>query len=84
MRSILGKFGGRRFCLAVSVALLVGVNDALELGMARESLEIMAALAASFIFGESIIDASSALLVRPGSRLEPEPEPAPAKKKGTK
>ena len=82
MRSILGKFGGRRFVSATALALLIATNDSLGLGMGQESLELMAALVASFIVGESIIDASSALLVRPDSRTEP--EPAPSKKKGPK
>ena len=59
---ILKKLGGRKFVTAVSFSLLIAANDSLGLGMAEETLQQMALVLGSWLAGESLIDASSALM----------------------
>ena len=83
MRDILTKLGGRKFTSAVALALLIGVNDALHLGLESATLDQMSLILGAWIIGESAIDAASAVLVRP-SVEPPAPEvatPKPAAKK---
>ena len=86
MRDILKKLGGRKFTSAVALALLIGVNDALHLGLESATLDQMSLILGAWIIGESAIDAASAVLVRP-SVEPPAPEvttPKPAAKKAAK
>ena len=78
MRDVLKKLGGRKFTSAVALAFLIGVNDALHLGLESATLDQMSVIVGAWIIGESAIDAASAVLVRP-SVEPPAPEVAPAK-----
>ena len=87
MRDILKKFGGRKFTSAVALALLIGVNDALHLGLESATLDQMSVIVGAWILGESAIDAARAVLVRPSVEPPPAPEvatPKPAAKKSAK
>ena len=57
---MLSKFGGRKFISAVALALFIGLNNALNLGMESESLNQMSMIVGAWILGESVIDAASA------------------------
>tara|TARA_R110000824_G_scaffold73637_2_gene187490 strand:- start:3816 stop:4016 length:201 start_codon:yes stop_codon:yes gene_type:complete len=60
MKGILNNLGGRKFLTAVSMSMLIGLNEGLGLGMEEETLTQMCMILGSWILGESVIDASSA------------------------
>lgn len=60
MKNLLSKLGGRKFVTAVSMALLIALNEGLNLGLEGETLQQMSLILGSWIIGESVIDASSA------------------------
>ena len=60
MKKLLSKMGGRKFLTAVSMALLIALNESLNLGLEGETLQQMSLILGSWILGESVIDASSA------------------------
>ena len=57
---MLSKLGGRKFVSAVSMALLIGLNSALGLGLESETLHQMSLIVGAWILGESVIGAASA------------------------
>jgi hypothetical protein len=59
----------RKYVSTLAVAVLAVLNDALKLGIQQETILLVAGVVASFILGESAIDAASAL----GSKGEAKP-----------
>lgn len=57
-RIIVEKFKSRKFWMAVVTAILVILNDGLDLGIDSETVLAFAGIVATFIIGESAIDAS--------------------------
>ena len=56
---MISRMGGRKFVSAVSLALLIGLNSSLGLGMESETLSQMSMIIGAWILGESVIDAAS-------------------------
>lgn len=54
------KFTSRKFILAVSGAILIILNDGLELGIDSDTVLAFAGLLATWIVGESAVDANRA------------------------
>lgn len=52
------KLKSRKFLLAVVSAILVVLNDGLDLGISSETVLTFAGLAATWIIGESAVDAA--------------------------
>lgn len=52
----MSKFKSRKFWLAIVSAVLVVLNDGLDLGINREAIMTMAGIIISWILGESFID----------------------------
>ena len=82
MRDFVKKIGGRKYCSMILMVLLVCANDALSLGFAEETLTRVTTVVLGWVLGESLIDASSALLVRP--RADSAEESTKGKKKPSK
>lgn len=54
------KFSSRKFWMAVITALLVVLNDGLDLGIDQDTVLTFAGLVISWILGESAIDTARA------------------------
>lgn len=52
------KFKSRKFWMAVVTAVLVVLNDGLDLGIDSETVLAFAGIVATFILGEAAVDAS--------------------------
>lgn len=81
MRDWIKKIGGRKYASMILMVLLVAANDALSLGFEEETLTRITTVVLAWVLGESLIDASSALLVRPRDNSE---ESGEGKKKPSK
>ena len=66
----------RKYVSALAVAALAVLNDTLKLGIKEETILLVAGVIATFIAGESAIDAASAL----GSKGEVKPSDPAAPK----
>ncbi len=53
-------FSSRKFTTAILGALLVGLNDGLNLGLRHETVQHIVLILASWVVGESAVDAASA------------------------
>ena len=63
------KFKSRKFILAVVSAILIVLNDGLELGIDSNTVLAFAGIVATWIIGESAVDAKRA----GGAKREPTP-----------
>lgn len=53
-------FSSRKFILAIVTSMLVGLNDALKLGLEKETINQIVLVVTVWIGGESLADAASA------------------------
>lgn len=51
----------RKFMTAIVGALLIGLNDALELGLTEEAQTKIIAILMTYIVGQGVVDAASAV-----------------------
>lgn len=54
------KFKSRKFWMAVVTAVLIVLNDGLDLGIDKETVIAFAGIVATFILGEAAVDAKRA------------------------
>lgn len=60
MRPALQRFTSRKFLMAVAAALLIVLNEGLEMGIPTDAYGWLVGVVISYIVGESFIDASVA------------------------
>lgn len=60
MRPFLSRLKSRKFLMAVAAAMLIVVNEGLEMGIPPDAYGWFAGVVISYIVGESFIDASAA------------------------
>ena len=70
MRDFIKKIGGRKYCSMILMVLLIAANDALGLGFEEDTLTRITTVVLGWVLGESLVDASSALMVRPNDNSD--------------
>lgn len=68
---ILNAFKSRKFTAAITGALLIGLNDALKLGLDEGAQTKIVALLVAWILGESAIDAAGAVASKKDAPAQP-------------